>query len=73
MAFRPNSNNQKVTTYLLSGRTLTAGQAKARFGVANLRATISDIRRVVEQYGNYEVYSETTATGKTAYGMISHK
>ena len=71
MAFRSTSPNRKVVDYLASGKTLTAAQAKARFGVANLRATISDIRSVVEAYGNHEIFSETTATGKTAYGMRS--
>jgi hypothetical protein len=60
-----------IQVHFDSGRTLTAAQAKARFGVANLRATISDIRQVVEAYGNHEITVEETSTGKTAYGMRS--
>ncbi len=71
MSFSSNSKSRKVVDYLAAGRTLTAGQAKARFGVANLRATISDIKSVVEAYGNHEITVENTATGKTAYGMRS--
>lgn len=71
MAFKSTSKSRKVVDYLASGRTLTAGQAAARFGVANLRATISDIKSVVEAYGNHEITVEETATGKTAYGMRS--
>jgi hypothetical protein len=71
MAFKSTSKSRKVVDYLASGRTLTAAQAAARFGVANLRATISDIKSVVEAYGNHEITTEETATGKTAYGMRS--
>lgn len=71
MAFKSTSKSRKVVDYLASGRTLTAGQAAARFGVANLRATISDIKSVVEAYGNHEITVTETATGKTAYGMRS--
>lgn len=73
MAFRTNSKNRKVVDYLASGKTLTAAQASARFGVQNFTACISDIRQRVEAYGNHEIFSEKTATGKTAYGMVSYK
>ena len=71
MAFKSASKSRKVVNYLATGRTLTAAQAKARFGVSNLRATISDIKSVVEAYGNHEITVEETTTGKTAYGMRS--
>jgi hypothetical protein len=55
--------------YLASGRTLTAPQARSRFGVGNFRATISHIKEQVERYGNWEVYREPTATSTSRYGM----
>ena len=66
------TKKRKVINYLTNkkGRTLTAAQAKARFDVANLRATISDIRYTVEEFGNWEVVTQTTSTGKTAYSMM---
>jgi hypothetical protein len=63
------SKKQRVMDFLGSGKTLTSGEARSRFGVANLRATISDIRSTVEKYGNWNVWSEETSTGKTRYGM----
>jgi hypothetical protein len=38
------SKQAKLTQALLRGQELTAAQIKARFGIANPRATISDIR-----------------------------
>lgn len=70
MAFRPGSKNRKVVDYLASGGTLTAAQAKARFGVQNFRAQISDIKETVEQYGNWEITAEPTPTSTTRYGMV---
>jgi len=63
------SKKQRVMDFLSSGKTLTASEASSRFGVGNLRATISNIREQAEQYGNWEVWSEETSTGKTRYGM----
>ena len=70
MAFRSGSKNRKVVDYLAKGGTLTAAQAKARFGVKNFRAQISDIKETVEAYGNWEITQEPTATSTTRYGMV---
>jgi hypothetical protein len=70
MATGTLSKKRRVINYLSAGRGLTANEARARFGVQNLRATMSDIRREVESYGNWEVISEETATGKTRYFMV---
>jgi|TARA_R110000824_G_scaffold352681_1_gene539754 phospholipase/lecithinase/hemolysin len=63
------TKKRRVINYLANGKGLTANEAKARFGVANLRATISDIKSLVEAYGNWEITSEATATGMTRYFM----
>jgi len=63
------TKRRKVMNYLANGNGITAAQAKSRFGVGNLRATISSIKSQVEAYGNWEVVSEETATGKTRYFM----
>jgi len=63
------SKKRRVINYLASGKGLTQNEAKARFGVGNLRATISDIRSQVEAFGNWEIVSEETASGKTRYFM----
>ena len=63
------SKKRKVINHMSTGKGITANEAKSRFGVGNLRATISDIKNSVEAFGNWEVTSETTATGKTRYFM----
>ena len=63
------TKRRKVMNCLANGGSLTANEAKSRYGVGNLRATISSIRGQVEAYGNWEVVSEETATGKTRYFM----
>ena len=63
------TKKRRVINYLASGKGLTPAEAKSRFGVANLRATISDIREMVEAHGNWEITSESTSSGKTRYFM----
>jgi len=63
------NKRRKVINYLANGNGLTANQAKSRFGVGNLRATISTIRNQVEAFGNWEIVNEVTSTGKTRYFM----
>ena len=63
------TKKRRVINYLASGKGLTPAEAKSRFGVSNLRATMSDIREMVEAYGNWEITSESTSTGKTRYFM----
>ena len=63
------TKKRRVINYLAAGKGLTEAEARSRFGVANLRATISDIRDMVEAHGNWEITSEPTTTGKTRYFM----
>ena len=68
----PMSKKRRVMDFLASGRTLTPNQARSRFGVGNMRATISNIKSQVEAYGNWEVYTTPTPGGITSYGMEFH-
>ena len=63
------TKKRKVMNYLANGSGLTSNEAASRFGVGNLRATISDIKSQVESFGNWVISSEPTATGKTRYFM----
>jgi hypothetical protein len=68
----PNNNvskKRRVLNYLSSGRGITAAEARSRFDVKNLRAMMSDIRTLVERYGNWEIETEETRTGATRYFM----
>jgi hypothetical protein len=64
------SKTRKVINYLANGKTITASEARARFGVKNLRATISNIRELVERHDNWQVETDISATGKTRYSMV---
>ena len=64
------SKTRKVINYLANGKTITASEARARFGVKNLRATISNIREHVERHDNWQVETDISATGKTRYSMV---
>jgi hypothetical protein len=63
------TKKRRVLNYLSAGRGITAAEARSRFGVKNLRAMMSDIRTLVERYGNWEVETEETRTGNTRYFM----
>lgn len=63
------SKKRRVINYLSGGRGITAAEARSRFGVKNIRAMMSDIRTLVERYGNWEVETEETRSGGTRYFM----
>ena len=54
------SKTRKVINYLANGKTITASEARARFGVKNLRATMSSIRELVEKFGNWEIVTDSS-------------
>ena len=66
------TKKRRVLDFLAAGNTLTAGQAKSRFNVGNMRATISDIKSQVEKYGNWSVTKGSSKSGLTTYGMDFH-
>lgn len=55
------TQNDRLVRWLSSGRTITARQARSRFGIANLRARVNDLRNE-----GYCVYTNRTTTG-TSY------
>ena len=63
------SKKRRVINYLTSGKGLTSAEAASRFGVANFRALMSDIRVQFEEYGNWDIVTEPTTTGKSRYFM----
>lgn len=57
------TQNQNLVSYLRGkNRGLTALQAKALFGIGNLRARMSELR-----YEGYRVRTEQNKSGKTVY------
>lgn len=63
------SKKRRLLNHLAENNTITAAQASRRFGVANLRATMSDIRQQVEAYGNWRIVTGSNGRGETVYAM----
>jgi hypothetical protein len=62
------TKQDKVLSYLSKGRTLSADSAYNMFGVANLRATISDIKNSAHSLG-FNVVRSVGRHGETRYGF----
>ena len=69
MATKTYTKKQRVMNHLARGNDITPKQAFSRFGVANLRATMSNIKTQAEAYGNWEVTTRTLDNGVTCYSM----
>tara|TARA_R110000824_G_scaffold82343_1_gene206378 strand:- start:230 stop:499 length:270 start_codon:yes stop_codon:yes gene_type:complete len=63
------TKKRRLINTLVAGNSITAGEAKSRYNIANIRAAMSDIKNQFEEYGNWQVNTETTSTGKTRYSM----
>lgn len=65
------SKKDRVLTYLSKGNTITETQARTKFGLRNLRATISDLReegknfKLVKQNGKPTKYQLATKSRKS--------
>ena len=69
MSFTTIKTNQKafLETYLRgTGRTITAADAKARFGIQQLSARMSELRA-----SGLNVKTEVATTGKTRYAVTA--
>ena len=58
------SQNEKLVEFFKSGKDITEGQARTRFGVANLPARIAELRAE-----GYSIYKNKTKTGQTTYRL----
>ena len=72
MTCKTLTKKRRLINYLYSGggvdNGISANEAKAKFGISNLRATISDVKQRLEAYGNWEIVAED-CNGKTRYFM----
>ena len=60
---------QRVFDYMRGGAALTAGEARKRFQVTNMRATMHDLREAFDRFEmNYTVVRESR-NGRTHYRM----
>ena len=71
------SKKRQVINHLSRGWGIDAREAYNKYGVRNLRATISNIREQVEAYGNWEIVTDSrgryfmrdTHPGTRTYGF----
>ena len=52
------TKTERLLNYLMSGRDITEGQARSRFGIQNLSATASSLR-----FQGYAVYANRKTLG----------
>jgi hypothetical protein len=58
------SQNEKLVEFFKTGKDLSEGQARARFGVANLPARIAELRAE-----GYSIYKNKSKNGQTTYRL----
>lgn len=71
------SKKRQVINHLARGWGICPNEAAKKYGVGNLRATISNIREMVEKYGNWEIVTDSqgryfmrdTHPGERTYGF----
>jgi hypothetical protein len=66
------TKQDRIMNYLLKGKTLSQDSAFSMFDVANLRATISDIKPTLLSQG-FTVVRSTGRNGETRYGVNTVK
>ena len=57
------SKTRQIIRFLGSGKDLTSSQIQNQFGVSNVSATMSSVRKIVEQYGNWRVINTPLKNG----------
>ena len=57
------SKTRQIIRFLGSGKDLTSSQIQNQFGVSNVAATMSSVRKIVEQYGNWRMVNTPLKNG----------
>ena len=58
-----NSKTRQIIRFLGMGKDLTSSQIQNQFGIANLSSTMSSVRKIVEQYGNWRMVNTPLKNG----------
>lgn len=59
------SKKERIKQYLLSGKSLTTGQARSRYGIQNVSARIDELRN----HDGYAIITQRTAQGTAKYSI----
>ena len=57
------SKTRQIIRFLGSGKDLTSSQIQNQFGVSNVSATMSSVRKIVELYGNWRMVNTPLKNG----------
>ena len=57
------SKTRQIIRFLGSGKDLTSSQIQNQFRVSNVSATMSSVRKIVEQYGNWRMVNTPLKNG----------
>ena len=57
------SKTRQIIRFLGSGKDLTSSQIQNQFGVSNVSAPMSSVRKIVEQYGNWRMVNTPLKNG----------
>jgi hypothetical protein len=64
---------QRVFDFMRSGSPLTAGEARKRFRVQNMRATMHDLREAFDRFDmNYNVV-RSSRNGRSYYRLVKNR
>ena len=58
-----NSKTRQIIAFLGTGKGLTTSQIQRQFGISNVSATMSRVRSIVENYGNWRMMSSSLKNG----------
>jgi hypothetical protein len=58
------TQNQKLLSFLKSGKNISAKQARGLFGIKNLRARVQELR-----FDGFAVYTNKHSTRETSYRL----
>ena len=61
---------QRVFDYMRSGAPMTAGEARKRFRVQNMRATMHDLREAFDRFDLNYTISRNTRKGRSYYKIV---
>lgn len=64
---------QRVFDYMRSGATLTAGEARKRFRVQNMRATMHDLREAFDRFDMNYAISREMRNGRSYYRVVKNR
>ena len=58
-----NSKTRQIIRFLGTGKDLTSSQIQNQFGIANVSSTMSRVRSIVEEYGNWRMVNTPLKNG----------